>query len=102
LLQLIGRRRPRVAHPDVAVAIDMDAVRPHEHAAAEAPDFLALIVEQMDRVGLSAKTAGRDPRRAAVGGPYRLAVAINGDTVRAAPGPLLLRKLCPVADDAIR
>src|SRR6185295_1263114 len=77
LLQLIGRRRPRVGHPDIALAIDMDAVRPHEHATAEASDLLPLIVEQMDRVGLGAETAGRDPRRATVGGPYRLAIAIN-------------------------
>src|SRR5215510_6041401 len=101
LLQLIGRRRPRVGHPDIAVAVDMDAMRPYEHAAAEAPDFLALIVEQVDRVGLGAETARCSPRRAAVGRPYGLAIAINGDAVRAAPRPLLLRQLSPIADDTI-
>src|SRR5580765_5797696 len=39
LLQLVGARYARVSHPHVALALDMDAVRPYEHAAAKAPDL---------------------------------------------------------------
>ena len=42
LLELVGGRDARVGHPHVSVSIDMDAVRPHEHAAAKAPDLLSL------------------------------------------------------------
>src|SRR5205809_529587 len=41
LLELVGGRHPRVGHPHVSVAIDMDAMGPHEHSAAKAPDLLA-------------------------------------------------------------
>src|SRR5207249_10761630 len=94
-------RHARVGHPDIAVAIDMDAMRPYEHAAAEAPHFLALLIEQVDRIGLGAETARRGPGRAAIGRPHRLAVAIDGDAIRAAPWPFLDGELRPIADDAI-
>src|SRR5262249_3270730 len=83
-------------------AIDMDAVGPHEHAAAEAPDLLSLFVEMMDGVGLRAEATRRRPRRAAVGRPYGLAIPINGDAVGATPRPFLPRQLRPVSHDAIR
>ena len=101
LLELVGARHARVRHPHVSVAIDMDAVRPHEHSAAEAPDLLARRVEKMDRVGLGAETAGLDPRRATVGRPHGLAVPVDGDAVGSAPRPSLQRELRPIADDAI-
>ena len=41
LPELVGVRHPRVRHPHVSVPIDMDAMRPHEHSAAEAPDLPA-------------------------------------------------------------
>jgi hypothetical protein len=41
LLEILGARGTCVGHPHIAVSIDVDAVRPHEHPAAEAPDLLA-------------------------------------------------------------
>ena len=40
LLELVGARGSCVGHPHISVAIDMDAMRPHEHPAAKAPDLL--------------------------------------------------------------
>ena len=102
LLELVGGRHARVGHPDVSVPIDMDAVRPHEHAAAKAPDLLARFIEMVDRIGLGAETARRGPRRATVGRPYGLAILVDGHAVGAAPRPFLQRELRPIADDAIR
>ena len=100
-LQLLGGRHARVGDPDIAVAIDMDAVRPDEHAAAEAFDLLARLVEMMNRIGLGAETSRRRSGRAAVGRPHGLAVLVDGDAVGAAPRPLLQRELGPIADHAI-
>src|SRR5262249_9124472 len=88
--------------PNVTVAIDVDAVRPREHAAAEAFDLLPRFVEVMNRVRLRAETAGRRSGRAAIGGPHRLAIPIDRDAVRAAPLTVLERELRPVANHAIR
>jgi len=41
LLEILRARRARVSHPHVAVPIDMDAVRPHQHPTAETPDLFA-------------------------------------------------------------
>src|SRR5215469_3161485 len=79
----------------------MDAVRPYEHAAAEAPDLLPGFIEEVDRIGLAAETARDDAARAAVGRPHGLAIAGDGDAVGAAPRPPLLRQLRPIADDPI-
>src|SRR5262249_19410860 len=100
-LELVRARHAGVRHPDIAVTIDMDSVRPHEHAAAEAPDLLPRWVEQVDRVGLGAETAGRGPGRATVGRPHRAAIPVDRHAVRPAPRPLLDRELPPIADDAI-
>ena len=89
LLELVRARRARVGHPHIAVAIDVDAVRPHEHPAAKAPDLLPRLVEMVDRVRLGAETARRRPRRASVGRPHGLAVAVDGHAVGAAPRPSL-------------
>ena len=41
LLEVIRARSSRIGHPYIAVSIDMDAMWPHEHAAAKAADLLA-------------------------------------------------------------
>ena len=38
-LEFVGARRACVGHPHVTVAIDVDAMWPHEHPRAEAPDL---------------------------------------------------------------
>ena len=40
LLEVVGARGSRVGHPHISLSIDVDAVRPHEHPAAKAPDLL--------------------------------------------------------------
>ena len=44
------RRADRVGYPHVAVAIDVDAMGPDEHPAAEARDYLAVGAELEDRI----------------------------------------------------
>ena len=56
-----GCRNASVGHPHVAVSIDVDAVWPHEHAAAKAPDLFPCLVEEMDRVCLGAEAPGAVP-----------------------------------------
>ena len=41
LLEIVGARGSCVGHPHVSISIDVDAMRPHEHPAAKAPDLLA-------------------------------------------------------------
>ena len=55
--------RDRVGHPDVAVPVDVDAVRPDEHAAAEALHDLAVGAELHDRIGLRVAALVAEPRR---------------------------------------
>ena len=88
LLELVGARGARVGHPHIAIAIDMDAVRPHEHPAAKAPDLLPRLIEMVDRVRLGAETARGRPRRASVGRPHGLAIPVDGHAVGAAPRPV--------------
>ena len=40
LLEVVRGRGPRVGHPHISISIDMDAMRPHEHSPAKAPDLL--------------------------------------------------------------
>ena len=40
-LEVICSRGSSVSHPYIAISIDMDAMRPHEHSGAKAPDLLA-------------------------------------------------------------
>src|SRR5262245_8828824 len=96
-----GCRNASVGHPHVSMSIDVDAVWPDEHTTAKAPDLLPGLVEEMDRVCLSAETAWSNSCRASVRCPNGLAVAVDGDTVGPTPWPLLQRELCPIADDAI-
>src|SRR5205823_6057449 len=56
----------------------------------------------VDRVRLAADTARGGPGRTSVGCPHRLAVAVNGHAVGAAPWPCLYAELCPISDNAIR
>src|SRR6185436_8356796 len=88
--------------PHVTIAVHVNAVRPHEHPAAEAADLLAGAVEVVHRVGLGAEAPWRRAGRAAVGGPHGSAVAVDGHAVGTAPRALLRRELGPIADDAIR
>src|SRR4029434_43905 len=83
------------------VSIDVDAVRPHEHAAAKAPDLLPCLVEEMDRVCLGAEAARGNPWRATVRRPNGLTVPVDGYTVGPAPRPFLQRELSPIADNTI-
>src|SRR5262245_32569749 len=71
-----GCRNASVGHPDVSISIDVDAVWPHEHAAAKAPDLLPCIVEEMNRVCLGAEAAWGNSWRATVRRPNRLTVPI--------------------------
>src|SRR5207253_2297389 len=99
LREFVRARGARVGYPDVAVAIDVNAVRPDEHAGAEALDLLAVLVEVVNRIHHRAETAGRRPGGAAVGRPDGLAVLVDRDAVRSAPRAIDLR---PVAHHAIR
>ena len=89
LLELLRARRSRVRHPHISISIDMDAVRPHEHPAAKAPDLLPRLIEMVDRVRFGAETARGGPWRASVGRPHGPAVAVDGHAVGAAPRPSL-------------
>ena len=40
LVEVVRARGSRVRHPHISIAIDMDAMRPHEHPAAKALDLL--------------------------------------------------------------
>ena len=89
LLEVVRRRGSRVGHPHISISIDMDAVRPHEHPAAKAPDLLARLIEFVDWIRFGTETTRGGPRRASVGCPHGLAVAVDGDAVGAAPRPSL-------------
>ena len=100
--ECVMRLMPDESSASIAHVVPWRSHTRRSMASAASPSaWAALIVEQMDRVGLGAEAAGCSPRRAAVGGPHGLAITIDGDAVRAAPGPLLLRQLPPIADDAI-
>src|SRR5207237_7015718 len=85
LFEIIGGRGTRVGHPNIAVFINMDTMRPREHAAAKAPDLLARLVEMVNRVRLGTETTRHGPRRTPIRCPYCLAVAIDSNAVGAAP-----------------
>ena len=102
LLELLRARSARVGHPHISIAIHVDAVRPHEHPPAKAPELLPGLVEKVDGVRLGAEAARSRPRRASIERPHRPAVAIDGHAIGAAPRPFLGIQLCPIADRAIR
>src|SRR2546425_8992331 len=52
----------RIGDPDVAVAVDVEPVRPDEHAAAEALHHFAVGTELEDRIGLGIAAFVAEPR----------------------------------------
>ena len=61
-----GAVPPRVGHPDVALMVHVDPVRPRDHPAAEAPQQVPLLVEEEDGIHIRAyagvrAAALRDP-----------------------------------------
>src|SRR5206468_4277364 len=89
LLEVLLARGSCVGHPHISLSIHMDAMRPHEHPAAKAPDLLTRIIEMVDGVRFGAHTARGGPGRASVGRPHRLAIPVDGHAVGAAPWPSL-------------
>ena len=77
-LEVFGGRGPGVGDPHIAVAIDMDAMRPDEQAAAKAADLLPGLIKKVDRVRFCAEAARGCAGRAPVGGPHGLAIAVDG------------------------
>src|SRR4030095_11082597 len=100
LLEIVRARRTRIGYPHIAVSIDVDAMRPHEHPSAETPDLFPRLIEMVNRVRFGAETAGCRSRRASIGRPHRLAIAVDGHAVRATPGPSLGLEPRPVTNDA--
>ncbi|GAB7142183.1 hypothetical protein LRC484719_07690 [Mycobacterium riyadhense] len=77
-----------IGNPDIALAIDVDAVRKHQHPGAKAPQQLSVRVELQDRIERRSNAgkghAGWDPIRwacfpATLGDPYRAAVGIDSN-----------------------
>ena len=100
-----------VGQPDIAFAIDMQAVRKDGEAGAEALHQLARRVELQDRVELGAGAVERLPflpfgerdealRAAALGDPDARAVGIDVDRAGRAPDPAF-RQFRPVLDRAV-
>src|SRR5690242_19217789 len=76
-------------------------MRPDEHASAKTSDLLTRLIEFVDWIRFCTEAPRFGPWRASVGGPYGLAVDVNGHTVGAAPRAAL-RLLRPISKDAIR
>ena len=79
----------RVGHPDVAVGVDVDAVRQHEQAGAEAGHHLAGVLVELEdgvAVGILLAAPGQGQPPAAVVGPD-VAVRSDVDARRRAPLP---------------
>src|ERR1043165_8752929 len=78
-LRILAVRALAIAHPDVPVAVDMDAMWANEHAGAETPDDVARLVELQNRgdvrFGTVVSTAPFEH-------PDAAAVAIDGDAGR--------------------
>src|SRR5215510_5330454 len=55
-------RGDSIGHPDVAVLVDIEPVRPDEHAAAEALDDRAVRIELVKGVCLGVATFVAEPR----------------------------------------
>src|SRR5579871_161605 len=87
-----------IRHPDVSFRVDREAMRKHEKAGAEAFDQLAGLVEFEDRIKVGSVAGERHARlhlrrrrkgAAALSDPDALAVPINADAGRGAPGAAL-------------
>ena len=93
LLELLRRRRPRIGDPDVALAVDVHAVRPQDLSRAEALHDLAVRIELDDRVDVR---TGARVGAAAIAGPDVLAVGIDVDGADRSP-LAAVRQRAPVA-----
>ena len=80
----------------------MDAVRPDEHAAAEADNFFSIFINVMDRICIRAEAARGNPPRAAVGRPHGYAITVNRYAVGASPFASVYVAPRPIEDGAIR
>src|SRR5262249_27693861 len=98
-LQLIGACGSRICHPHIAAAIHMNAVRPREHTGAKAADLFTGPVKIMDRGHFAADTTWDSILDTSIRCPYRLAVAVDGNAVRAAPRPSL--DASPIANHTV-
>ncbi len=91
-----------VGDPDVAVRIDVDPVRPHDHPRSEAPEQLAAGREEHDRIEARVLLARPPVAAAPLTDPDVHAVAVDVHRARRSPLPPL-RKLSPHAlDGAVR
>ena len=72
-----------VGHPDVAVIVDVDAMRPNEEATTETLDDLPVLIEFDHRVEIGIETFVAEPIGSggvtSDDGPDMFAVRINGD-----------------------
>ena len=78
----------KVGNPDIALRVDVNAVREHEHACTEAGDQLAGLIELEDDVVRRGLAGRRVPARvgaAALGHPDELAVRRDVDRARRSP-----------------
>ncbi len=99
-------RRHCIGHPDVAVGIDLDAVRPDEHAAAEAGHDFAVGTKLVDRIHLGiaafiAKPGRIGQRLTSHDRPDMASVVIDVGLAHRSERPAAW-KLSPAVDDAIR
>jgi hypothetical protein len=74
LRELLRRRRSRVGDPDVALAIDVHAVRPEDLSRAEARHDLAVRIELHHRIDIRSDAR---VRAAAIASPDVLAVDVD-------------------------
>ena len=95
--ELLRRRRARVGNPDVALLVDVHAVRPEDLSRAEARHDLAVRIELHDRIDI-----GSDARirAAAIAGPDVLAVDIDVHGADRSPVAVVGQR-APVADGLV-
>src|SRR5260221_14688022 len=79
----------------------MDAMWPHEHPSAKAPDLLPRIVKKVDGICFCTEAARNCPGRASVRRPHGLAIPVDGHSVRTTPWSSLRTQTRPIPDDAI-
>ena len=94
LRQLLRRRRARVRDPDVALLVDVHAVRPQDLSRAEARHDLAGGIELDHRIDLRIQA---DVAAAAIAGPDVFAVSVDVHRADRAPFPAV-RQRAEVAD----
>src|SRR5437660_3395983 len=75
-----------IGHPDVAIAIDVNAVRRRDHAGAEMRDQVPVGVELENRVE---RRAHATVRATPLGDPDARAILVDVDGARRSPGAAL-------------